>query len=95
MSTEGEHPEVDAGTGPNDGQSEPAGERRIRRQKWLKRGAYGLLATASVVGIEMYRRYPAVAQVADAAARTTRDYAPRPNKDVSGQARDAFGRWTA
>jgi len=73
-----------------------AEERQARRLKWKKGVGYTALAAAGLVAAEaLRRRFPIVAEVAEVAVKKTVEYAPRPNKDVSGQARDALGRWVA
>lgn len=65
-----------------------ADEQRTRLPKWAKWGGYAGL-TALAIGGAISLRVPAVAS----AAAKTLEYAPRPNKDVSWQARDAAGRF--
>lgn len=66
-------------------------QRRIRRKRWTKRS--GLAVTVFVVAaVALTRRAPAMEAAIDA-VKATRQYAPRPNKDVSRQARDALGRF--
>lgn len=65
-----------------------ANEQRERLRKWAKWGGYATLAGV-LIGGAFSLRIPAVAS----AATKTLEYAPRPKKDVSWQARDVAGRF--